>query len=564
MSNFSKLVVRVFRAYSLEEKVLSLIAFLVIGFTFAQSINVFFKGNKIFDDKSAITIGLISERAVVINPLYGDLNEANREVSRLIFSGLTKYDPQSKSFVGDLAEVKISEDKKQYDFTLKNNITWHDGQPVTADDIIFTYQLIQDPNFQNPILKANFDGIKFEKVDERTIRFALKNPNSFFITNLNVGILPKHLLDGVEVATLPSNTFNLKPVGTGPYKAVSNLDIFDDGREKIVLNVHDKYYSSLPRIREIKFLIYPYAEQLLKEKNSLNIIPKVSTNLASIFEDDQFVAVPYELPQYTAVFFNTEDPVLKNKMVRLALLKSLDKAQLIADLFNKTRVDTPLLELSQADWMFKPNVSEAQGAIFDSGYTFAKDKNGKVLEGEIYRKDKDGKVLELTLTARQYSEDSPLYVDTAKTIDFLVNEWRKIGVKVNVVFVDDTKFVEVLQIRDYQMLLAGQSLGYNFDTYPFWHSSQVNGVGLNISLYKSFGADQLIEKIRDSFDQTIKENRIKQLATVINEDVPAIFLYRPRYSLATDGKVKGIVLQNLAYINDKFANIADWCIECTM
>ena len=124
-------------------------------------------------------------------------------------------------------------------------------------------------------------------------------------------------------------------------------------------------------------------------------------------------------------------------------------------------------------------------------------------------------------------------------------------------------YLQRLQARDYDMALAGQSLGYNLDTYSYWHSTQATSNGLNLSNYRSFGADQIIEKIRATFDQAEKDKYLKQLAQVIADDVPAVFLYRPQYTLATDNKVQqGISLSNLAFPSDRFAAIAQWCVIC--
>jgi ABC-type transport system substrate-binding protein len=143
-----------------------------------------------------------------------------------------------------------------------------------------------------------------------------------------------------------------------------------------------------------------------------------------------------------------------------------------------------------------------------------------------------------------------------------VGSWRKIGVEVEAQLAYPDEFAARVQNRDYDLLLTGQSLGYNLDTYSYWHSSQADGNGLNLSNYKSFAADSLIETIRKTFENENKEEFLKDLAKEIKEDVPAIFLYRPSYVFATDWKVENVELENLAYPSDRFLNITDWCIVC--
>jgi peptide/nickel transport system substrate-binding protein len=561
MKKFLRLFLKILQSYSLEERVVSVVAVLLLVIVLAKNISFIIHPSFVFADQSVDTEAIINDRPTLINPLYVDFAQANRDISQLVFSGLVKYDSSLDSFVDDMAVLSIDKTKKIYTFSLKDNVLWHDDTPVTADDILFTFNdVINNPAFQNPVLKANFEGVKVEKVDDRTVKFILDRPNSFFVTNMNVGILPKHLLGGIDVSTLASNDYNLNPVGTGPYAVASSLELLDDGRQKIRLKINEKYYGNKPKIKEIRFNIYPDDEAMRKDISTINIVSKVSESLSKILESDRFELKNYSLPQYTAVFFNTEDALLKNSKLRLALTKSVDKTKLLGDLLNKIPVDTPLMELNQSEWLFKPNVTEAAGLLYDLNYRFEKDDQGKIKEGQVYRKDKNQKELSLTLVARQYDEGLPLQIETQKTVEFLVDAWRQVGIKVDVVYFGEQDFLAVLQEKKYQMILGGQNMGYNLDTFPYWHSSQAKEGSMNFSLYKSFAADTQIEKIRSTFDQNEKIDRMKKLAEVISGDVPALFLYRPQYIFATDKKVQGIVLENLSYPADRFSQIEKWCV----
>jgi len=559
MSGIWRVFLRVLRSYSIEEKVISIIVFGIVLFVSIQAVLDILKTPNIFTQEGrSYTEGFVSDKPVMINPLYVDFNEANRDISSLVFSGLSKYDPQNKAFVDDMAVLTISADRMTYHFVLKNNLKWHDGEPVTADDVYYTFHdIIQNSAFQNPILKVNFDGVVINEIDQQTIEFKLKNPNAFFITNMGVGVLPKHILGNVPVDQLPTDPFNIKPVGTGPYRIDSTVESFDDGRERVTLKAFEGYYGSKPQINQIRFAVYPDYDTLVKEISTLNIVSKVpSANLEQFQASNRFTFKNYELPQYTAVFLNVQRPGLKIDKVRVGLLKALDKAQLL-NLFNdKIAVDTPLLDLNQKDWIYQANLKEAQGALYDTGYRVDKARDDNI------RRDKNGKPLSFVLLVRAYDEGTSLYDETKKVADFLKTQWGNLGVTIDVQFADMDTFLQRLQSRDYDMVLAGQSLGYNLDTYSYWHSSQVTPTGLNLSNYKSFAADQLIEKIRDTFDPAEKDARLKDLAKVIAQDVPAIFLYRPSYILATDDKVKGISLENLAFPSDRFAHIETWCTVC--
>lgn len=550
---------RVLRSYSIEEKVVSLVLVVVVFVLLFQSLFDIFRTPGIFDnDGGTYTEGLISETPLILNPVYVDFSEANREISGLIFSGLTKYDPDLQAFVGDLVELSISEDGKTYNFVLQDDVMWHDGELLTADDVYFTYHdVIQDPDFQNPVIKANFEGVEVKKIDDHTIEFVLDKPNSFFITNLNVGILPKHLLEGIPVLDLPQNAYNLQPVGSGPYTVDEPVEMLDDGRQRVFLALNDDYYGDVSSISNIRFHIYPDIFGLLKEQSTVNIIDKVPMDiLPQIEESGRFEFLNYELPQYTAVFINMDNKILKKNKVRVALQKAIDKNELTKILSNKTLVDTPLMELDQSEWLFKPNIEEANGALFDSGYKV--DENSE----NPYRKVSDEENLKFVLLVRQFNEGTFAAEEMKKVVDFLVESWEQIGVEIEAQYAYPDEFAARIQNRDYDLLLTGQSLGYNLDTYSYWHSSQADGNGLNLSNYKSFAADSLIETTRKTFVNENKEEFLKDLAKEIKEDVPAIFLYRPSYVFATDWKVENIEMENLAYPSDRFVNIADWCIMC--
>lgn len=564
MSKLLAIIVKVWKAYSLEEKVLSLVFLVLTLFFSVRGLLFLVTPGSVFAETGVYAEGMVSAKPVLINPLYTDFSQANRDVSALVFSGLLKYDPKVGAFVDDLASLRVSEDGKEYFLTLREGAKWHDGQPVVVEDVLFTFSVITSPQFQNTLLKANFDGVKIERADDRTVRFTLSSPNSFFITTLNVGILPAHLLSEVDVSGLPTNKFNLQPVGTGPYRVASPLEFSNDGKQRVVLSQFQDYYGVKPAIREIRLKIYPDEESLVRDRQSLDIVARLTGKIGELVYDNRFQTVSYALPQYLAVFYNTESGKLRELKLRIALSKLIDKDELVSKLENKIRVDTPLLELDQKDWLNKPDLNEANGALFDAGYKFKKDEQGQIVEGEAYRKDKDGKELELTLTARKFEEGTSQDLETRQVAEYLIESWKKGGVKVNLQFLGEQEYLEALKTKQYDMIMAGQSMGYNLDTYTYWHSSQVKEVGLNLSRFMNLAADQQIEKIRATFDKDEKQERQTRLAEIIAKEVPALFLYRPNYLFLTDGKVKNISLQNLVYESDRFVNIADWCIgnEC--
>jgi len=547
-------LIKVFRSYDSRDKLLTAGGLLVILLMLVKML-VFPYGFFGFGDSNVYTEGLVSRNGIQnLNPLFVDYNEADREISSLVFSGLMKYDPSTKSVVDDMAALSVNVDKTQYTFVLRQGLKWHDGVDLTADDVFFTYNdLVMSPSFPNEILKTNFAGVKVEQVDQRTVKFTLEKPNVFFANNLTLGILPRHLLSEVDAYDLLQNEFNKQPVGSGPYMVVEPPVNFSDGRMQVSLERNPYYYGPVSDIKLFRFIVYTNFDDLIKDTNVFNSAVKVTGDYADYFrEDERFELIEYELPQYTAVFMNMESEALKDVIgLRSALRSAVDKKSLVEGLLGKVPVEIPLMELNQDDWVSKYDVEAAGKALSDAGYVYNKEDS----TGLRY---KDGKPLELIFLARLYDEGTVQFNETQTVLTFLQDSWLKIGVDVKVDLVPSDVFKGRIMQRDYDLLLVGQGLGYNLDTYSYWHSTQANPNGQNLSNYKSFQVDSLIEEIRTVFELSKKEENLKAIATKLKEDIPAIFLYRPVYYYASDGKIDGVDLDGVVFPNDRFSNISDW------
>ena len=555
-----KSFLNVFRAYKYEDKLVSVICVAIILLMIVKMI-VFPYGLFGFGDSNIYTEGIVSRVGIQnINPVFVEYNEADREVSRLVFSGLMKYDPEKRAIIDDIATLELNEEKTIYTFTLREGIRWHDGTPLTVEDVFFTFNdIVMNPAFPNEILKTNFSGVNVEIIDESTIKFTLAKPNIFFSTNFTTGILPKHILEGVDPAELLQHDFNKKPVGSGPYMVVEPVERFGDGRQQVTLERDISYYGQVSEIEKLRLIVYPTMEQLVDDLGAVNGVVKVTGEYILDFKDNErFNLFQYELPQYTAVFYNMEAPILKeNEDVRVALQKAIDKDAIVDMFVDKMRVDTPLMQLDQEEWKYQTNVEEANGLLKEADFNYPPEDKEK----QGIRYDGDGLALELNLIARLYDEGSDLYNETTKVVDYLQTAWESIGFSIQVEFLPEDVFRDRVSKRSYDLLLVGQSLGYNLDTYSYWHSTQANPMGQNLSNYKSFGVDTLIEDIRFLFNQERREDALKELAEKIKDDAPAIFLYRPVYFYASDGKVSGVSMEGVTYSSDRFSGIATWQFE---
>lgn len=196
-----------------------------------------------------------------INPLYAS-NDTDRDLTNLVFAKLISYD-ETGAPVMDLAEnVEVSDDSKTYTVFLRPGVLWHDGEALTADDVIFTIKTIQDPEYQSP-LRQNWQGVAVEKLSDEAVRFTLRQPYAPFLENLAVGIIPAHLWRKIPRESAVLSDLNTKPVGAGPYR-FSKLTRQADGTiTSVVLTRNKHYHREGPYLKEIQFSFYPDEGELL-------------------------------------------------------------------------------------------------------------------------------------------------------------------------------------------------------------------------------------------------------------------------------------------------------------
>ncbi len=310
-----------------------------------------------------------------LNPWFAVTNDVNHDINSLIFSGLLRYNPQTKRIEDDLATLNASNDGKTYTVRLKDNLYWHDStktrpHPVTADDVLFTYKTIQDPEFPNSLLRQNFRGVSIEKIDDRTVRFHLDVSYSFFPSNLTLGLLPKQSFVGIPVKLLDQTLdFGFHPIGAGPYHLKSIVET--ELSTEVTLERFPRELTPLYRIDRIVFRIfsdYPTLLSDLRNLDGIRLVPHTEKGLPAI--PNRFTAHNYNLPQYTALFFNIDRKALQDQNLRLGLQLGTNKQEIVDAIGESAIVDTPLLELASSDWRYHFDPEAAQGALFESEWYF--------------------------------------------------------------------------------------------------------------------------------------------------------------------------------------------------
>lgn len=484
-----------------------------------------------------------------LNPLYSPTNPNDEDAVNLIFSGLMKRG-EGREIKPDLANKwTLSQDKKTYTFELKKGIKWQDGADFTADDILFTVQLIQNPDARSSLYEA-WKGVKTEKT-ANGVKFILTEPAESFLENTTLKILPQHILEKIPASSIQTVDFNTNPIGTGPYKFDSLTK--ESGRETLLLSLNKKYYDKKPYLEKVMLESFLDSKELLDEYNKKNVkgIGNPTQNMIEKMGKSKSTAVhEYTLPRYVAMFFNVESSFLKEKNLRVALSQSVNRKEIL-----DSAVDGRALP---AYYPIAPGLAGATGPAVDTKGDLKKASEGLKAAGYVM----DGKKLKYQdkeVSLKIATGDSR---ELKKTAEMVAANLNKLGIKTEIKSVDmNTLQKDYMRPRSYDILIIGEDLGSTADLFSFWHSSQINDPGLNFSKYKERKLDKYIELSRKAIDKVDRDAKLTEVQKIILEDVPAVYLYNPFYDFLTSTKIKGIKDGKLVVPSDRFNDIEDWYIN---
>jgi peptide/nickel transport system substrate-binding protein len=497
-----------------------------------------------------------------INPLLAS-SDADRDLVSLIYSGLMRVN-NSGELVTDLAEsYQISDDKKNYIFKLKQNIYWHDGKPVTADDVVYTINTAKDPNLKSP-RRANWEGVTIEKLDNSTIQFTLKQPYSSFLDNTTMGIMPKHVWQGAEIAMFPFSEYNLQPIGSGPYKIFSLKTKSSGVPDYYDLKSFKDFSLGRPLIDYIRIKFYADEASLVGDyKNgTIEAMGLISPDNASdIKEIGSSLVVTSILPRVFAIFLNqNQSPALSELGVRLALNTAMDRDEIIKKVLGG--YGTAALGPIPPNQMATNETASDEKQGIDKLATarnLLKKAGWKINPATKLWEKKNSKKVVVQLKISLATADVPQLKETAAIVKA---QWEKLGIptEVKVYEIGDLN-QNIIRPRKYEALFFGEIIGRNLDLFPFWHSSQRNDPGLNISLYANSKVDKLLESARTEMDADNRASIYKKFQDEIAKDMPAIFLYSPHFIYVTPQKIKNIHLAPLTTSSERFADVYDWYIN---
>jgi peptide/nickel transport system substrate-binding protein len=562
---FEKRIGFAFEAFTRSQR----IAFYLLLFIFIVSTVVLvWKVNNAFTVTVPAKGGSLVEGVVGypsrINPLFDTseiASDADRDLAALIYSGLLKATPEG-NLITDLAEnYEISKDGLTYTFTLKNNIFWHDGEPVTADDVVFTIEKAKETGVRSP-KRANWDGVSVEKINDRQIRFILQRQYSPFLENATMGIIPKHIWENIDPVQFEQVRFNREPIGSGPYKLKKIKLDNNDIPKYYDLIPFKKYTLGSPYIENLRIRFYANIDDMLKAFDNKEIegINSIPPQTAELLKKKGYRVERTPLPRVFGVFFNQNQAnIFTDKKVRHALNVAVDKEKIVNDIlrgYGKV-IDSPIppgaLGYTEAkkDEFTSPQerIKYAKSILENDGWKFNKEKG-------VFIKKTKKKTEELS-----FSISTSGVTELKEVVNSLKKQWEDLGARVEVKIYERSLDQDVIRPRKYDALFFGEIIGRDSDPFAFWHSSQRLDPGYNIALYANIDADKLLEDTRKITNTKERIKKYRKFNDEVKNDIPAIFVYSPDFIYIIPKKIKGVNLGSATTPSERFLNIYKWHIE---
>ena len=463
-----------------------------------------------------LIMGSIGDASNLIPMLASD--SSSHDIASLIFNGLVKYDKDLK-LVGSLAESwEISPDGLAITFKLRPGVKWQDGKELTAEDVMFGYETIINPNTRTAY-SGDFKEVKEARVvDPYTFRVVYKRAFAPGLTSWgSLVVLPKHLLQGQDINTTP---FSRRPLGTGPFR----LKEWKTG-EKIVLEANPLYFEGRPYLDGIVYRIIPDPATMFLELKAggidyMGLTPIQYNRQTETYKMRRdFRKYQYLAFAYTYLGYNLKDWKFQDVRVRQAISYALDKEEIIQGVQLGLGIIATGPYKPDTIW-YNPNVAQ---------YPYDPEKARKLLAEAGWgneRKDgilrKDGKPFEFMILTNQGNEAR------AKCAEIIQRRLAAVGIAVKIRTVEWAAFINnFIDQKNFEAVILGWTLGQDPDLYDIWHSSKVGPKELNFISYQNKEVDSLLEKGRYTFDQKVRKACYDRIQVILAEEQPYTFLYVP-------------------------------------
>ncbi len=484
----------------------------------------------IFLQAHASTLHLsISSYPSRLNPLLAT-DSASSNIADWVFASLLKYDKDA-NIVGDMAEDFYFKDAKTLIITLKKGLKWHDGAPVTAEDVVFTYETINSPEVFTPYTSSFRTVESVKALNRLTVEIRYKKPYFKALETWMMGIIPKHVLENEK--DLMTASFNQKPVGSNSYR----MEGFDISRD-IELFAYDAYLPHRPNIDKVlyHYVQDPSTEFLMLKSFQLDIGSLTPLQLDRQIDDEfkkHYRIIEEPAHTYSYLGFNLKRPPFDDIRVRQALNFAIDREELVDILFfgHGTVCNGPFLEGALG---FNPEVKTPKTDI---------SKAKTLLKAAGFDETNP---LTLTITT---NANNPTRKYAAVIIQ---NQLQKAGVEAKIRVMEWQSFLNrAVHARDFDLILLGWSLPLMPDPYNVWHSDSDKKGGFNFVGYQNDEVDRLIKSSESIVDRQHLDRNFRHIFELIAEDLPYIFLYIPNSITVVNKKIDPVVPSIIGIMHNK-------------
>ena len=488
-----------------------------------------------------------------LNPVLLQFNQVDRDLSALLFSGLTRFD-ENGLIAPDLAQSwEISPNGRSYLFHLRKGVRWHDRTPFTSDDVVFTIKAIQDSAFQGSQEVADlWRDVSVEQLGDYDVRFALKEPFAPFLEYTTVGILPRHLYSEATGKAMAESPYNLRPIGTGPFKLTRITG------EGAVLEPFPDYYGPIPKLSQLQFRFFPdYASALAAlEKGDVDALPYLDPRDAARLKGSERLTV-YSAPdyqRYSVLFLNSSSPIFQDAKVRQAVAYAINRERIVRTVMDGEAVPGKG-PIPPGSWAFDPKAygyqydpKKAESLLDSAGWTrpgassSVREKDGQQLSFVILTNDNQRRI---------------------RAGEMVAEDLRAVGFKCEV---QSLPWVDLLKQymapRTFVGAIAEQwLLTADPDIFSLWHSSQIGGGGFNFSGLNNQRVDQLLEEARRTVDRGKRAELYSEFQRIWADESPAVVLYYPDFDWAVSKSVKDVKLSAVIDGGSRFRHVAEWYVK---
>ncbi len=489
-----------------------------------------------------------------VNPIIA-ASDTDRDLSALIYAGLMRKTPEGE-IVPDMAEgYAVSEGGLTYTFILKEGAMFHDRTPLTADDVVYTIERIKDSEIKSP-LEAVWDGVSVTRGDDqRTVIFRLSRGYASFLENTTVGIIPKHIWERLSPEEFSFSEQNIRAIGSGPYRIKDIKERSGGLIEEYSLKAWSNYAGERPYINNIDLIFYKNEDELVKayRKGRVDQVSSISPKAAENLSKEGYAPTTAVLSRVFGLFLNpNQNEVLRNKDVVRAINLSIDKEKIVRDVLHGfgTPIESPVPITLGGDTSDDgdPAANRATAAtLFD--------KAGYTLNQATGLREKNGKALSFSISTADVAE-------LRAASEVIKNDLAAMGVTVSIKVFDVGMLNQnIIRPREYEALFFGEVVRNVSDLFAFWHSSQRNDPGLNVSVYTNTKVDKILEDLISVNDPSVILQKIAEFEGEIRADMPAILIYSPHFVYMQSGNVQNVNLERITNSSERFLGVSDWYLR---